>query len=337
MHPAAPSHRLASAWTAVFGWTRVTCAVGAVSAIAAAIVVFAAGCKAPEAPDPSSIVVATAYDDALTVADLQAEIPQGLTDRDSAAWADRLVADWHQRRTLVHLAETELPDMERDFEREVAKYREALYLHAYEDRYLRDHLDTAISVAEMQAFLDEQPDLFRLAEPLFRARWMVFPDEAPFPPDIRGLQKQLASKDPEALSSLASRCADAGLPFDLDAERWWTWEELGAVVPLEPRKAARQQASRRVTKINWPADTAAGRPVDQRALLLVTERLDAGAVSPVERVADRIAELLLHRRRNRTLADMRQQAVQAAWAEDVLSKTASASTPDPNSASNDTP
>ena len=81
----------------------------------------------------------------------------------------------------------------------------------------------------------------------------------------------------------------------------------------------------------------AGRPLDQRALLLVTERLASGAVSPVERVADRISELLLHRRRNRTLADMRQQAIQAAWAEDALSKTAPASTTDPNSASNDTP
>ena len=166
---------------------------------------------------------------------------------------------------------------------------------------------------------------------------MVFPDEAAFPRDIRGLQKQLASKDPEELSSLASRCADAGLPFDLDAERWWTWEELGSVVPLDPRKAARQQSSRRVTKIDWPADTAAGRPLAQRALRRVTDRRAAGTGSPGERGADRISERLLHRRRNRTLADMRQQAVQAAWAEDALSKTAPASTTDPNSASNDTP
>jgi hypothetical protein len=295
------------------------------------------GCKAPATPDPGAVVIATAYGDALTVADLLAEVPPGLTARDSAGWADRVIADWHQRRTLVHLAETELPEMELDFEREVAKYRETLYLHAYEDRYLRDHLDTTISVAELQAFLDEQPDLFRLGEPLYRARWMVVPDEAPFPRDIRGLQKQLASQDPEELSSLASRCSDAGLPFDLDAERWWTWEELGALVPLDPRKAARQQSSRRVTKIDWPADTAAGRPLDQRALLLVTDRLGTGSVSPVERVADRITELLLHRRRNRTLADMRQQAVQAAWAEDALTKAAPEGTPDPNSASNDIP
>jgi len=278
------------------------------------------GCKAPEAPDPSAVVVATAYGDALTVADLLTEIPPGLTPRDSTGWADRIIADWHQRRAIVHLAHTELPEMERDFEREVTKYKEALYLHAYEDRYLRDHLDTAISVTELQAFLDEQPDLFRLSEPLFRARWMVFPNETPFPRDIRGLQKQLGSTDPEELSSLASRCADAGLPFDLDAEQWWTWEELGSMVPLEPRKASRQQTSRRVSKIEWRADTAAGRPMDQRALLLVTKRLDAGAVSPVERVTDRISELLLHRRRNRTLSDMRQQAVQAAWAEAALTK-----------------
>ena len=130
------------------------------------------------------------------------------------------------------------------------------------------------------------------------------------------------------------------MPHDLDAERWWTWTELGTAVPLNPRKASRQQSSRRVTKIDWPADTATGRAFDQRALLLVTESLASGAVSPVERVADRITELLLHRRRNRTLSDMRQQAVQAAWAEDALSKqdngTAPAAAPDRNP-QNDTP
>ena len=295
------------------------------------------GCKTPDAPDVSATVVATAYDAVLTAGDLQAEIPADISARDSAGWAERIIADWHQRRALVHLAETELPEMERDFEREVAKYREALYLHAYEDRYLRDHLDTAISRAELQGFLEEQPDLFRLPEPVFRARWMVFPEGAIFPKDVRGLQKQLASKDPQELSALASRCADAGLPFDLDAERWWTWEELAEVVPLEPRKANRQQASRRVTKINWPADTSAGRPLDQRALLLVTEQRKAGAISPVERVTDRISELLLHRRRNLTLATMRQQAVQAAWAEAALTKGTLSESKEPKPDSNSNP
>ena len=304
MHPAGP----------------LSCPSAGLLACLTACLLSAAGCKGPDTASPSAVIVATAYGDVLTAAELKADMPAGLSTRDSAGWADRIIADWHQRRAIVHLAHTELPDMERNFEREVAQYREALYLHAYEDRYLREHLDTTVTSAELQAFLDEQPDLFRTAEPLYRARWMVFPDEAPFPRDIRGLQKQLASNDPEELSALASRCEDAGMPHDLDAERWWSWRELGAVVPLDPRKASRQQSSRRVTKIDWPADTAAGRAFDQRALLLVTERLASGAVSPAERVADRITELLLHRRRNRTLSDMRQQAVQAAWAEDALSK-----------------
>ena len=53
------------------------------------------GCKAPEAPDPSAVVVATAYGDALTVADLLTEIPPGLTPRDSTGWADRIIADYN--------------------------------------------------------------------------------------------------------------------------------------------------------------------------------------------------------------------------------------------------
>lgn len=282
------------------------------------------GCKEPDRTVTAETIVATAYGSSLSAADLMAMMPSGLSPGDSASSADRAIADWLQRRTLVHLAESELPESERDFNRAVERYRESLLMHAYEDRYLRDHLDTNVTAAELQAFLDEQPDLFRLEAPLFRARWIVFPDDRPFPRDIRDLTRQLASNDPETLSILSSRCTDAGMPYDLDAERWWTWKELGRIVPLEPRLASRQQTSQRVTRIDWKADTAAGRPFDQRALLLVTDRLPAGEISPVERVAGRITELLLHRRRNRTLDDMRQQAVQAAWAEAALNTVSTA-------------
>ena len=276
------------------------------------------GCKAPDEGAAAEEVVATAYGVSLTAAELTASMPAGLAATDSAARAERAIQEWLQRRTLVHLAETELPFEERDFDRAVDRYRETLLIHAYEDRYLRDHLDTSLTMEELQAFLDEQPDLFRLAEPLYRARWIVFPEDTRFPRDIRDLEKQLASDDAETLSVLSSRCTDAGMPFDLDAERWWTWSELSGALPLDPRRAARQQSSTRVSRIEWKADTSAGRPVDQRALLLVTERLAAGDVSPVERVSSRITELLLHRRRNRTLDDMRLQAVQAAWSEAAL-------------------
>ncbi len=298
------------------------------------------GCKPPAPETTPDTVVASAYGHSLKASELIDGLPAGLTPSDSAALAARAVSEWLERQAIVHLAETELPAEERDFERTVQRYRESLFIHAYEDRYLRDHLDTSLTTDELQDFLDTQPDLFRLDAPLFRARWMVFAEDQPFPRDVRDLSKQLASKDAEKLSALASRCTDAGIPFDLEASRWWTWSELGEYVPLESKRASRQQNSRWVSKIEWKADTALGRPFDQRALLLVTERLPIGAVSPLERVADRIAELLLHRRRNLTLEAMRQQAVQTAWAEEALSSGDNgASTPAPAATTdrNDTP
>lgn len=279
---------------------------------------FASGCKNSEPPNPLTAVVATAHGDELTLGEINAEMPAPLTGMDSASWCQRFIADWQQRRTLVHLAKTELPESERDFHREITQYTEALFIHAYEDRYLRDNLDTALSTSELQSFLDEQPELFKLNAPVFRARWLVFPANEPFPRDIRDWQRQLASSDAEVLSNLSSRCTDASMDHDLEAQQWWSWAELSERLPLDPRRASRQQASNRVTKIEWKTDTAAGRADDERALLLVTERLRTGQVSPVERVADRIGELLLHRRRNRTLVTMREQAVEAAWAEEAL-------------------
>ncbi len=276
------------------------------------------GCKDPGPVTTPETVVATAYGARLTASELMEGLPLGLEPADSALRAQRAIDDWLQRQALVHLAESQLPQEERNVDRAVDRYRESLLIHAYEDRYLRDHLDTNLTLAEMQAFLNEQSDLFRLEAPLYRARWMVFPENRPFPRDIRDLTKQLASDDPEALSILTSRCTDAGMPFDLEAERWWTWEELSETVPLDPRRATRLQSSRRVSRIDWKTTDTLSGTTEHRALLLITHQLPTGSVNPLERVSDRIAELLLHRRRNRTLEAMRQQAVQSAWAEAAL-------------------
>ena len=299
------------------------------------LVLVLMGCKEQRPATTPEMVVASAYGTNLTASELMEGLPRGLSPKDSLIKADRAINDWLQRQSLVHLAESELPEEERNVSRAVARYRESLLIHAYEDRYLRDHLDTALTAEELQAFLNEQADLFRIDAPLFQARWVVFPEGRPFPRDIRDLTKQLASEDPEKLSILASRCSDAGMPFDLDADRWLTWEEIGQTVPLDPNRTARLQSSRRVSRIDWKTTDTSGTTAQHKALLLIKKQLPVGSLSPLERVSERIGELLLHRRRNRTLEAMRQQAVQSAWAEAALTtSTGTGTTPSEGTHSN---
>ena len=252
------------------------------------------GCKAPETADPGAIVVATAYGDALTVANLLAEVPPGLTARDSTGWLTVSLPTGSSAAPSSTSPRRSSRDWF-DFEREVAKYRAPP---------TSTPTKTAISATTSTP---------RPPSPNCRPSWTSnptsfaspSPSTAPAgwssltkPPSPRHPRPAKAAglQGPRRASSLASRCADAGLPFDLDAERWWTWEEPGSVV--DPRKAPRQQpAARHQNRL--ARRHGRRRPLDQRALLLVTERLASGAVSPAERVADRISELLLHRRRNR--------------------------------------
>ena len=260
--------------------------------------------------------------------------PQGRHGRRAQHAGQRGLGRPHHRRlapTPRH--RTPRPDrVARDgaeLRKEVAQYREALYLHAYEDLHLREHFNTTVTSAELQAFLDEQPDLFH-RRAAYRALGGL-PGRGAFPPSIRGYRNSSRPTIPKSPPWPAgARTPDALRPrrravVDLGAGR------RRPARPEHPPAVLRRHQNRLVRR-HGPAAPSISAPCCSSP--------NASPRAPsAPGTWPTASELLLHRRRNCTLSDMRQQAVRR-LAEAALSKqdhdAAPAASPDRNP-QNDTP
>lgn len=117
-----------------------------VFAVLAALVV---GCvDGDEGGDP---VVATAYDERLHWSDLRQVIPMDLDPVDSAAMASAYVTSWLQQQVVLHKAEENIAEADKDFAPKLRDYRNSLLLFAYEQELVNQKLDTVVTIGTMES------------------------------------------------------------------------------------------------------------------------------------------------------------------------------------------
>src|SRR5690606_17200942 len=116
-------------------------------------------------------VVARAYQDELLWSDLRNVIPFNIAAADSAALAQQFIHNWLKRRTVLHQAEQNLADTEKDFERQLQDYRNSLVIYAYEQALVQQKLDTVVLSNEMDEYHRQNSANFQLREPIMRVRW----------------------------------------------------------------------------------------------------------------------------------------------------------------------
>src|SRR6187549_2420274 len=99
--------------------------------------------------------VAEVYQEKLFRSDLVRMIPPGVGREDSMALARKYIDAWARERVLLHKAEENLSNAQKDVEQRLRDYRESLIIYAYEEALVRQKLDTNISAAEIEAYYKE--------------------------------------------------------------------------------------------------------------------------------------------------------------------------------------
>ena len=77
--------------------------------------------------------------------DLDAVVPKGLSAEDSTRLALQYINSWASDLVYVNIAEEQLSKAEKDVSRELEEYRKSLLKYRYEQLYVNERLDTAVS------------------------------------------------------------------------------------------------------------------------------------------------------------------------------------------------
>lgn len=260
-------------------------------------------CACGRGQAPKEMVVAEAYEEKLLRSDLLQVIPPDAKTADSAAMAQRFIDNWMRSRVLLHKAEENLPEAQKDVERQLREYRESLITYAYEQALVRQKLDTNISNEEIGRYYQDNIKNFELRDDLVRVRWFKLREKDRR--EIAKVEDLWRSDKPDDQHRLEVLIAERGSTINDTHDNWMPFTELQQLVPLRPENPT--DWIPRQSKV-MVADSVNTYFVD------LTEHRLKDSTTPLELVRGEIRSILINQRKLRLIERMREDLFNEALA-----------------------
>lgn len=190
---------------------------GAFIAIIVIVLSAVSSCRAISSLLHDDEAVAQVGDAKLYRAQLDALIPKGLSPEDSISLARQYINSWASDLVYLTIAEQQLSKSEKDVSRELEDYRKSLLKYRYEQLYVNERLDTAVTDEMIDEYYETHSEKFVLQRPLVRARYLNILADSP---KLKTLRKLMMSSDPNDLVEADSIAYSSALKFMTWGNEW---------------------------------------------------------------------------------------------------------------------
>lgn len=245
-------------------------------------------------------IVAKAGKGVLYRYDLDQVIPKGLSKEDSTRFALQYITAWASDMVFLSIAEEQLPKGEQDVSRELEDYRRSILKYRYEQLYVNQRLDTAVTEELVQKYYEGHRDKFILTNPIVKARYLcIHPDS----PVLESIKKKMSSEDPEEVALADSLAYSSALKFMRWDDRW-----------IDVNVLAREFSS------DWHTISSAAKGkwislTDETGLLNVAyicQIMSAGQTAPVEYCEEKIKDIIISSRKQALITGLEQDLLKEA-------------------------
>ena len=196
--------------------------------LAILIIPFLCSCSLFE-EETDEVAIARVEDKYLFQEDIVGIVPPETAQEDSVLIINNHIQGWIKDNLILHKAELNLNDNQKDVKKQLEDYRRSLIVYSYEKELIQQRLDTSISVDEIKAFYDNNSQNFELKDDIVKVRYLKVNKKAPQVKKIRRLYKSSKKEDVEKLKELAHQY---GEKFHLNDDQWIFFEGLKNEVPI---------------------------------------------------------------------------------------------------------
>ena len=162
-------------------------------------------------------IVAQVYDATLFRSDLAKVIPAGLSEEDSLRLVNQYINSWALEHVFTGVAEQQLSKAEKDLVVELETYRRALLKYRYEQLYVNERLDTAVSENMVRQYYEENTEKFVLKRPVVKARFLSISSQSPMLEQIR---KKISSSELADIVEVDSLAYSSALKYMTWDGKW---------------------------------------------------------------------------------------------------------------------
>jgi len=252
-------------------------------------VIFLSCQQQPDIVD-NNPVIAKVHKFELRSDELQDVISDAVSTQDSIAMANAYIENWLREMIWIEEAENKMGS-DAELESLVDAYRASLIKLQYENRIIEEKLDSVINDNEYITTYDKYKSQFTLDDQLIRC-WIVKVPRATN--GISQFYKDFKKSELESVTQYSRLYAELHY---FDDPSWLTLNELKNIVPEEVISTAeiRQKANFRKKQ------------GDDYYFLKFIDYKDKNDFPPLEYIKDELKRLILHRRKQKIIADLTEQ------------------------------
>lgn len=217
--------------------------------------------------------------------DIPEDVWSKFREGDSTGLLKSFIDKWLEKQVMVDAAEQSLSEAEKDKQKLIDDYRNSLLIYEYEQKLMREKIDTTVTEQEIKAFYDENLNTFLLRKNIVKIRYVKIDKQKA---DIAKLRKLMQNPSPENDESLKAYAEKEADNFYLDSS-WLYLDDITKEIPLD----ANYDQQRFLSNSKFIQ-------IEENNVLYLLYIIDfriKNATSPLEFEKDRIREIIRHKRR----------------------------------------
>ena len=165
----------------------------------------------------------------LGAADVASAVPAGVTGEDSAAFVRMFVDRWVRKQLKLQEAEALFSASEKDIDRQVEEYRQALLIRKLEQQVVDRNIDTLFTEADIAAYYAARQTDFLLDRPLVKGLIVRSPEGHRQAARLKTLMQPKASAAQQR--TLRDLCEKNGFAVSDFREQWVDFPEFLSYLP----------------------------------------------------------------------------------------------------------
>lgn len=210
---------------------------------------------------------------------------------DSTGLLKSFIDKWLENQVMVAIAEENLSDAEKNKEKLIEDYRNSLLIYEYQQKLMRENLDTAVTESEIAAFYKDNSETFLLRKNIVKIKYVkILKQKA----DLNKLKKLMQTASPENDKVLMALAESNAENFYLDSN-WLYLDDITKEIPLDENyNQQRFLANNKFIQI------------EENYMLYLLYIIDfriKNAISPLAFERDKIKDILLYKRQLNFLKD----------------------------------
>ncbi len=226
--------------------------------------------------------------------ELNGLIPKDISSEDSVTLARRYINTWALDHVFLNIAEEQLSKAELDVTRELEDYRKSLLKYRYEQLYVNERLDTAVSGEMVEEYYEANMEKFSLPRPVVKARYLRIASDSPTMAKIR---QKMASDKVQDLVDADSLAYSSALRFTTWGNEWVDIMTLAREFPMDHVTLEMMIRNRWVEKADTTGVTS---------IAYVSEMIQKGQTAPIEYCAPAIRDMIISARKQALITSLEQ-------------------------------